>query len=152
MKIILILCLCTLMITIMDAQTEKPKYDSVLAQKYGADNYGMKSYVMVILKTGSADIQDKVKLDTLFRGHLDNINRLADEGKLVIAGPFHKNHRGYRGIFILNVSNFEQAKELLATDPAIKANVFDTELFMWYGSAALPAYLETAKKITKENP
>jgi len=136
----------------MDAQTQKPVYDSVLAQKYGADNYGMKSYVMVILKTGSADIHDKARLDSLFRGHLDNINRLADAGSLVIAGPFHKNHRGYRGIFILNVTNFEQAKELLATDPAIKANVLDTELFMWYGSAALPAYLETAKKITKENP
>lgn len=130
----------------------KSMYDSTLAKHYGADDYGMKSYVMVILKTGVADISDKKKLDSLFRGHLDNISRLADAGKLVVAGPFHKNHRGYRGVFILNVPNFDAAKELLATDPAIQANVFDTELFMWYGSAALPAYLETHKKITKENP
>ncbi|WP_260392461.1 hypothetical protein [Empedobacter falsenii] len=35
-----------------------------------------------------------------FRGHLDNINRLVKEEKLVVAGPMGKNEKNYCGIFI----------------------------------------------------
>ncbi len=34
------------------AQTANPNYDEALAKKLGADDYGMKQYVLVILKTG----------------------------------------------------------------------------------------------------
>jgi uncharacterized protein YciI len=84
-------------------------YDSTLAKKLHADDYGMKTYVMVFLKTGSATNVPKVTSDSLFRGHMDNINRLADTGKLVVAGPFFKNDK-YRGIFILNATSIDEAK------------------------------------------
>ncbi len=124
-------------------------YDSTLAAQLGADDYGMKSYVLVILKTGNNDIQDKPTLDSLFAGHFENINRMTEEGKLSVAGPIANNDYSYRGIFILDVSTFEEALEQLAADPTIKQNIFDVELFKWYGSAALPTYLETHKKIQK---
>jgi len=44
----------------------------------------------------------------------------------------------------------EEANALLQLDPAIKAKVFDTELFKWYGSAALPEYLKAHSKIEKK--
>ena len=68
------------------AQTDNPKYDKHLADSLGADEIGMKMYVFVILKTGSKPMEDKAKRDSIFRGHMDNIGRLAKEGKLVVAG------------------------------------------------------------------
>lgn len=42
-----------------DKVADKPKYDADLAKKLGADPYGMKNYVFVILKTGPADANFK---------------------------------------------------------------------------------------------
>jgi uncharacterized protein YciI len=132
------------------AQTTNPNYDEALAKKYGADKYGMKSYIMVILKTGSNSTTDKALLDSCFAGHMKNISRLVSEGKLIVAGPFGKNDKTYRGIFILNVKTFEEANLLLQTDPTIQTKILEAELYNWYGSAALPAYLEAADKVWKE--
>jgi uncharacterized protein YciI len=146
---LLTLCLFT---TITKAQTANPNYNKALADSLGADGYGMKAYILVILKTGTNKIENKQKVDSLFRGHLENINRLADAGKLVVAGPLVKNEKLYRGIFILNVKTIEEAAALIKTDPAIKEKLLDTELFVWYGSAALPLYLKSHAKIEKEKP
>ncbi len=134
------------------AQTHNPKYDKALADSLGADMYGMKSYVFVILKTGPATIDDKEKVSQIFRGHLGNIARLAKEGQLVVAGPLGKNDKSYRGIYIFNVKTKEEAEILLKTDPAIESKLLDAEIFSWYGSAALPAYLNVHEKIEKERP
>lgn len=121
-------------------QTDNPKYNQSMADSLGADDYGMKMYVFVILKTGPVSA-DKAITDSLFRGHMENIGRLAASGKLLVAGPMKKNNKNYRGIFILNAANIEEAEELLETDPAVKAKLLDAELFQWYGSAALAKYL-----------
>jgi uncharacterized protein YciI len=128
-----------------------PKYDKTLADSLGADEYGMKMYVLVLLKTGTAKINDKKITDSLFAGHMKNIQRLADEGKLSVAGPLQKNDKNYRGIFILNVKTIDEANTLLQTDPTIKAQVLDAELYGWYGSAALPMYLPASEKVNKLN-
>ncbi|MDX5422621.1 MAG: YciI family protein [Hymenobacteraceae bacterium] len=134
------------------AQTKNPTYDKALADSLGADDYGMKSYVLVLLKTGTAKIEDQQKVAELFRGHLSNIGKLAEEGKLVVAGPLGKNDKAYRGIFILNVATVEEAAALVQTDPAIKEKLLAVELYPWYGSAALPVYLQTHSKIEKIKP
>jgi uncharacterized protein YciI len=134
----------------LNAQSINPKYDKALADSMGGDDYGMKSYVLAILKTGSNTSTNKAEIDSAFRGHMLNINRLVKEGKLVVAGPLQKNEKTYRGIFIFNVKTIEEAKALLATDPAIKANFLDSELYGWYGSAALPMYLNFHDKVEKK--
>jgi uncharacterized protein YciI len=130
----------------------EPAFDQELANSFGADDYGMKSYSFVILKTGSVVIGDEQEKQQLMRGHLDNISRLAEEGKLIVAGPFGKNELNYRGLFILTTASTAEAQDLLKTDPAIAAGVFDIEVLPWYGAAALGAYLEVQKKITRTNP
>lgn len=125
-------------------------YNKALADSLGADDYGMKSYVLVILKTGAVKMADKAKSDSLFGGHLKNIGRLASEGKLTVAGPLQKNDKDYRGIFILNVKTREEAKALLETDPAVKAGLLEPELYGWYGSAALPMYLKYHDEVQKK--
>jgi len=130
-------------------QTENPNFDKLLADSLGGDDYGMKPYILVILKTGPKKIEDKKVLDSLFKGHMDNISVMASNGKLIVAGPLGKNDKRYRGIFILNVKTIEEAKVLLDSDPTIKEKVLEAELFNWYGSAALPTYLPNHKKIEK---
>jgi len=133
-------------------QIINPNYDENLAKKLNADELGMKMYVLVILKSGSSNITDKHKRDSLFAGHFANINRLADLKKLVVAGPLDKNEQKYRGIFILDVTDIEEAKILLESDPTISEKVFDAEYFQWYGSAALPEYLDVSDKIWRKKP
>ncbi len=131
------------------AQTVNPDYDSTLAKKLGADDYGMKSYVFVILKTGSNTTTDKAFIDSCFSGHMANIVQLVNEGKLIVAGPLGKNDNTYRGIFIFNVNTIEEARKLVETDPAVNSKLLEADLYNWYGSAALPEYLEASQKIGK---
>lgn len=135
-----------------DSTILNPNYDPELAQRLGADDYGMKSYILVILKTGANQTTDREFISACFRGHMDNIKRLVDDGKLVLAGPLGKNDNTYRGIFILDVATIEEAQSLLQTDPAVKEGLLDAELYKWYGSAALPEYLPASDKIWKSNP
>ena len=131
-------------------QTDNLKFDILLADSLGGDDYGMKPYILVILKTGPNKMEDKKRLDSLFKGHMDNINVLAANGKLIVAGPLGKNDKAYRGIFILNVKTIEEATILLESDPTIKEKILEAEIFKWYGSAALPTYLPNHKKIEKK--
>lgn len=136
-----------------DTLISNPNYDKTLAEKLGGDDYGMKNYFLVILKTGTNTTADKELIAESFRGHMNNINRLVEEGKLVVAGPLGKNENNYRGIFILNnIKSIEEAKEVLQTDLAVKNGLLDYEIFTWYGSAALPEYLPFSDKIWKSKP
>jgi uncharacterized protein YciI len=144
----LMVCLNSLAV---HAQSGNPDYNKALADSLGADEYGMKMYVLVLLKSGPVKINDKARSDSIFGGHLKNIRRLATEGKLVVAGPLEDNKKGYRGIFILNVKTTEEAGQLLKTDPAIQAKLLDPELYGWYGSAALPMYLPSSVKVEKKS-
>lgn len=129
---------------------QKPSYDSTLAKKLGADDYGMKMYVFVMLKTGSNVSTDKVARQKAFDGHMKNIQKMADEGKLAVAGPFEKGGT-HRGLFILNVTTFEEANKLLEGDNAIKEKYLEPELIQWYGSASLLETPEIHKTIQKKN-
>lgn len=135
-----------------DTTVSNPHYDAGLAGKFGADAYGMKKYILVILKTGDNQTKDKAVINRCFKGHLENITRLVEEGKMIVAGPLGKNSRQYRGIFILQVTELEEAEKLLQSDPAIQEDLLDAELYHWYGSAALPEYLEAADKVWKVKP
>ena len=125
------------------------QYDAALAQKLGADDYGMRQFVMVVLKTGKTKIKDADERKKVFDGHFSNMSRLAEEGKLVLAGPFIEGG-DKRGLFVFDVETIEEAEELVKTDPAIKAGVFEYELTKFYGSAALMQINETHKKIQKK--
>jgi uncharacterized protein YciI len=149
MKTILTILTFCLVASVSFSQKTNPNYDSALAKKFDGDDYGMKKYVLVILKTGTNTTEDKKLKDSLFAGHMANINRLVKINKLVVAGPLVKNEKTYRGIFILDVKTLEEANALLDTDPAIKEKLLAVELYQWYGSAALPAYLETNDKVWK---
>lgn len=91
-----------------------------------------KSYTFVFLNNKpDKEVLSKQKSDSIMQGHMDNIGRLAKEGKLLAAGPFE----GGGGIFILNTTSIKEANEWLATDPGIKAKRWNLEILPYTISA-----------------
>ncbi len=112
-------------------------FDPALAARLGADERGMRRYVLVVLKTGPNRVPEGERRTAMFAGHFANMERLADEGKLVLAGPFTADPDGWRGLFVLAVDDLDQAKAITATDPVIVEGEMVAEFHRWYGSAAL---------------
>ena len=120
----------------------KPAFDAELARRLGADERGMRKYVLVVLKTGPTPVTDPEKRKAMFAGHFANMERLSDEGKLAVAGPFSKNEAGWRGLYIFAVEDVEEARKLVSTDPVVIEGEMVPELYPWYGSAAMMAIPE----------
>jgi uncharacterized protein YciI len=124
-----------------------PTFDAALATRLGADARGMRPYVLVILKTGPTRMPDGDARKAMFAGHFANIQRLADAGKLVLAGPFSEDADGWRGLFVFAVADIEQARALTATDPVIVSGEMVAEYHRWYGSAAVMTIPEVHKTL-----
>ncbi|MCB0648372.1 MAG: hypothetical protein KDC49_16995 [Saprospiraceae bacterium] len=121
--------------------------DTELINEFGADDYGMKAYTMAFLYRGPNTDMDSTTASELQKAHMANINRMAEEGKLVFAGPF-MDKDSLRGIYIFNTS-LEEAAAMTNTDPAIQAGRLRMELKPFYGSAALEAVNPIHNKIRK---
>lgn len=126
-------------------------FDPALAEKYQADEYGMKTYIIAFLKRG-AEVENysPEERSEIQKKHMANIQILAATGKLILAGPFI-NDLDFRGIFLFDVSTIEEAEALTATDPAVQAGVLSMDLKSWYGSAALTSIPELHSKIQKKS-
>ena len=123
-------------------------FDEVLATKLGADDYGMSRYVIAFLYAGENRDRDSTEAVELQRAHLKNIRRMADEGTLVMAGPF-LDQGDLRGIYIFDVATIEEAQALTESDPAIQAGSLRMELRPWYGSAAIKHVSEIHDRIRR---
>jgi len=144
----LLLAVLVVSATAAHAQTT---FDAELAKKLKADDYGMRQYVMALLKAGSNRDRSPEEARQLQAGHMANINRLAAAGKLVLAGPF-ADDGPLRGIYIFDVATVAEAEALTKTDPAIQAGSLVMELHPWYGSAALMMVNEVHGKIEQKKP
>jgi len=102
----------------------------VLAQENEKSKYEMKTYQMVFLYKGSNRSQDSTETLKIQEAHLANIQRLADEGKLIVAGPF-LDDKDLRGIFIFDSQSEEEVKALVETDPAIITGRLRYEIHPW---------------------
>ncbi|NQD37179.1 hypothetical protein HPT27_09085 [Permianibacter sp. IMCC34836] len=128
------------------APPAKPGFDAALAKRTGADEHGMRKYVLVILKTGPNPVPKGPERDEMFKGHFANMTRLADAGILAVAGPLD-GVDGWRGLFILAVDNIDEAKQHVATDPVIMKGEMVAEYHNHYGTAALMLVNDAHKKL-----
>ena len=86
------------------------------------------NFMFVFLNTNQQrKVLPQTAVDSLQKGHLANITKLAREDKLHVAGPFH----GGGGIFILNTTSLDSASKWISTDPAISAGRFKIEILPW---------------------
>ena len=111
-------------------------FDPVLAARTGADENGMRNFVLVVLRTGPTRVPDGDARKAMFAGHFANMERLSKAGKLVLAGPFGDKDGDWRGLFVFAVADIEEARALVATDPVIIQGEMVAEYHAWYGSAA----------------
>ena len=125
------------------------QYDAELASSLGGDEQGMRKYVLVILKTGPNKVTDKAERAKMFAGHFANINKLAAEKKLAVAGPLD-GKEGRRGIFILATPDIAQAKVYVDADPVIVSGEMVADYHEFYGSAGLMAVNDVHNKIQKK--
>jgi uncharacterized protein YciI len=93
----------------------------------------IKKYWFVMLLKGENRTQDSITAAKIQEGHMANINKLYDEGKLKVAGPFGDNGN-WRGIFIFDCSSKEEVVALLNTDPAIASGRLAYDIRPWFTS------------------
>jgi uncharacterized protein YciI len=65
------------------------------------------------------------QVESLQAAHLQNIEKLADEGTLLAAGPFDTGG----GFFIIHADDIKQIKDIISTDPAIAADRYIIEIY-----------------------
>ena len=106
------------------------------------DERGMRIYYMGFLTRGPAwtpEVTDATR--ALQQAHLANITRLAEDGRLLIAGPFAYDEsdadQSLRGIFIFDTETRAEAEELARTDPAVQAGRLALRIIPWYGPYGL---------------
>jgi uncharacterized protein YciI len=106
------------------------------------------NYSFVYLKTGpESSRKTKEQSSTIFAGHMSNMKRLADEKKLIIAGPFEKPADStWRGIFIFDTST-AAAAELVKTDPGFQSGVFVGEIHPFASEAGLKRTIQLEKEL-----
>jgi uncharacterized protein YciI len=126
------------------------QFDAEYAKRLGADEMGMRNYVLVILKTGPNKIAAGKERDDMFAGHFANMKRLASEGKLVLAGPLD-GVDGWRGLFVFLAKEISDAKAWTETDPVIVKGAMVAEYHKWYGSAAVLEVNQIHSKIAQKS-
>lgn len=119
------------------AEAQRVTYDAALSKRLGADERGMRRYVLVILKTGPKRVPDGAARDAMFAGHFANIDRLAKAGKLAVAGPFMRDPSDWRGLYVFAVADIDEARRLAESDPVVVQGEMVAEYHDWYASAAL---------------
>lgn len=102
----------------------------IYAQENNPPQWDLKSYQMVFLYRGENRDQDSLETEKIQSAHLANIQKLMDEGKMIVAGPFLDN-QDLRGIFIFDCESVDEVEDLLNTDAAIIAGRLRYEIRPW---------------------
>jgi uncharacterized protein YciI len=80
--------------------------------------------------------EDTPEVERLQEEHMANIRRMADSGKLLLAGPF-SDGGNLRGMFVFQVDSMEEAKALADAHPAVKAGRLTVEMHPWYSAKGI---------------
>lgn len=113
---------------------------------------GQADFVLVYLKTGPSNGgASSEERKATFDGHMANMRRMADEGKLIVAGPFAKpRDKDWRGIFVMDTPSVETAREWSETDPGVRSGAFALEFRPMRASAGLRKTLEFERALKAE--
>jgi len=102
-----------------------------------ASHYEMTTYVLGILRKGpnwgSGTKEESTRIQ---EGHMANIRKMAEAGKLIVAGPMGDDG-DLRGIFIFEAKSPEEVRAMTEEDPAIKSGRLVLEMHPWYAAAGL---------------
>jgi len=91
----------------------------------------MKRYWLVLLQKGSNRSQDSISAEKIQAAHMANINRLAKEGKLIMAGPIGVED-DLRGIFLMNCADSSEVENFVKTDSAVITGRLIMKYYPWW--------------------
>jgi uncharacterized protein YciI len=125
-KILIVLLLLTGII----AQAQKSERE--MTYKEGDVEFHMKMFYMLIFIRGdqSESFSDKQLFD-IQNEHLAHINKMAEAGAVVIAGPFDGDNEK-RGILIFDVDTEAEVIEWMKGDPYIQNGRLTYEILPWW--------------------
>lgn len=110
------------------------------AEKPSEAHYEMATYYLVLLYRGPNSTGEQTpETQRIQEAHMANIGRMADEGKLIMAGPMAEDEK-LRGIFVFRVGSLQEAQALAAEDPAVKAGRLVAEIHPWYAAKNIRVY------------
>jgi uncharacterized protein YciI len=93
--------------------------------------FQMKQYWLTFLYKGPNRNHDSVTAARIQKAHIKNIERLAAEGKIVMAGPMGYD-KDLRGIFIIDAKDSIEAASYINTDSAIIIGRLRFEVHPWW--------------------
>jgi uncharacterized protein YciI len=91
----------------------------------------MKRYWLVLLEKGPNRNQDSISSEKIQAAHMANINRLAKERKLVMAGPIGVED-SLRGIFLMNCADSSEVENFVKTDSAVITGRLVMKYYPWW--------------------
>lgn len=130
---IIILLSCSIYLGAQNKSATTSKKPTNNKQNKKMDDYEMKNYFMVFLKRGPNRTQDSATAAAIQKGHLEHLTKMANEGKMDIAGPFMDDW-DVRGICVYNVATKEEVEKLVNMDPAITSGRLVAEIHPWYAA------------------
>ena len=108
-----------------------------MAQEKPEPTYEMTTYYVGLLYRGPKWTPEVTpETEQIQKGHMDNIRRMAESGKLILAGPF-SDGGNLRGMFVFKVDSLAEAKVLCDADPAVKAGRLVVEWHPWYSAKGI---------------
>lgn len=98
-----------------------------------------RDYVFVFITTGPLRTPTPEQSQEAIRGYFANMQRLAAEGELLIAGPFGepRSDPDHRGLFVFDETTVEAGMALAKTDPAAEMGVFTMTAHLFTTDAPL---------------
>jgi uncharacterized protein YciI len=111
----------------------------------GTETSNQADYVFVYLRAGLESAHENgIDPETLQVRHIANIQKLAEEHSLLVAGPFREGSPDpdLRGLFVLDVADVERAKDILQTDPAVASGALVPIVLRWRATKSLRQVLE----------
>ena len=126
-----ILCLLPVIISFVAIASSRSANSIAATIVDTTPTYEMKQYWLVLLFSGSQRSQDTATAAKIQKAHINNIERLAAEGKIIMAGPMG-DKGNLRGIFIMDGKDSTEIVGHIKIDSAIVTGRLRFEIHPWW--------------------
>lgn len=144
----LLLCVALLACLLALFNQSAPPQDQPATRPTAAPPAQFDSYHLVMLLRGdNPPVLNAGQSQQLQSEHLGHLKKMADEGHMLVAGPFaQQSDDRLRGMCLYDASlSREKVRELAEADPAVLAGRLKVEVMEWYTAKGALAFPLTSK-------
>jgi uncharacterized protein YciI len=116
----------------ISAQIDTAGFET-FAYKEADSTFLMKKYYMLLYKAGPDRSQDEEEAMEIQKGHLANINTMATQRVVCMAGPF-QDSPDYAGALIFSVKDTAVIHKWMQKDPAVTSGRLTYEIHPWWAA------------------